>query len=108
MKNKIVRLFLVLSLLSLLCTSIGCAGFSSWLNYKHTEMPAIELPKAPVKPAIKSHVIKTGNEVYIAYTIPDSMKLYEYLIKKDSYIDMLIYRIDQENKLIKEFGKARK
>lgn len=103
--NKSIRLLLILCLLY---TPIGCAGFSSWLNYKPTEMPAIELPKAPTKPPIKSHVIKIGNQVYIAYLIADGLQLYEYLVKKDSYEDMLIYRIEQQNKLIKDFGKARK
>jgi len=101
MKKKIINMFLVLSLLCMPIT--GCAG---WF-YHHTEMPTIELPKAPVKPHIKSHVVKIGDKTYIAYEIPDSLKLYEFLVKKDAYEDMLIYRIEQSNKLIKELGKSK-
>jgi hypothetical protein len=109
MEVKMKRIINLLLVLSLICMPItGCAGF----YYTHTEMPNIELPKAPIKPEIKTEVIKLKenniDKVYVGYNIGDSLKLYEYLVKKDAYEEMLVYRINEMNKLIKEFGKAEK
>ena len=107
MKKKFVAIMLTICISCLPMT--GCIGtVSEYLNYKHTEIPTVDLPKAPAKPPIKARVIKQNNNVYVGYNISDSMKLYEYLVRKDAYEEALIYRIEQSNKLIQDFGKAKR
>lgn len=62
-------------------------------------MPQMDLPPEPQKPAIKSSVIVQNNTPWVAYSLNDSLKLYEYLLKKDSYEEKLKYRIDSMNQL---------
>lgn len=63
-------------------------------------MPTMDLPPEPQKPAIKSSVIVQNQTAWVAYTIPDSLKLYEFLLRKDSYEEKLRYRIESMNKLM--------
>ena len=53
----------------------------------------IPLPPAVEKPAIKSEVIDYKGKIYVGYSVPDAMKLYEYIIKQDARMDKLEYRI---------------
>ena len=53
-----------------------------------------------VKPNIASQVIMQGDKAYVAYAVADSLKLYEFLLRKDSYEEKLRYRIDNMNKLM--------
>jgi hypothetical protein len=71
-------------------------------------MPTIEKPAPPKKPNIDSETIRIGEKVFIGYTVKDSMALYKFLLEKDAYEDKLIFRIDEMNKLIKDFGTAKK
>jgi hypothetical protein len=80
-----------------LVLSSGCA---KWYGYKYAEIPTIESPIKPEKPAIKSVVIEKEKQYYVSYSIADSMKLYEWLARTEAYEDKLLYRIDIMNKLI--------
>jgi hypothetical protein len=44
-------------------------------------------------------VIPKGEQFFVCYSIPDSLKLYEYLLAKDAYEEKLIYRINTMNQL---------
>jgi hypothetical protein len=78
----------VLSLIVL----IGCA------SHKIT-MPAMDLPPEPQKPAVKSSVIIQNSIPWVCYSLNDSLKLYEYLLNKDSYEEKLRYRVESMNQL---------
>jgi hypothetical protein len=65
-------------------------------------MPTIDLPPEPQKPAIKSSVIVQNNTPWVAYSLNDSLKLYEYLLHKDSYEEKLRYRIELYNNYLTE------
>jgi hypothetical protein len=84
--KKMVLYAVVLSLLS------GCAA--SKIN-----MPTMGLPQAPTKPAIKSVTVQKGNDFLVAYTVPDALRLYQYLLEQDAYAEKLEYRIKAMNQL---------
>jgi hypothetical protein len=62
-------------------------------------MPTMELPSPPQKPAIKSSVIVQNSIPYISYTVPDSLRLYQYFLEQDAYAEKLAYRIKAMNQL---------
>jgi hypothetical protein len=82
----------IISIIFLSWIIIGCSSHK-------VVLPNMDLPPEPQKPAIKSSVIVQNSIPYIGYTIPDAMKLYEYLLNKDAYEYKLKYRIDSMNKL---------
>jgi hypothetical protein len=89
-----MRHSLVLRLVGLWIISgliIGCIS-------SHPIMPTMDLPSEPQKPAIKSSVIVQNNTPWVGYSIQDSLKLYEYLLRKDSYEEKLRFRIEILNK----------
>jgi hypothetical protein len=79
---------------------VGSSGCASWYGYKYAEIPTIEAPVTPEKPAIKSQVIEKDKTFYVSYTINDAMKLYEYLIRMEAHEEKLEYRIKIMNDLI--------
>lgn len=76
-----------------LMTLAGCAG--------KVQMPTIDLPTPPQKPAIKTVIVPKGDDFLIGYTMPDALRLYEYLVEQDSYGEKLRYRINVMNQLWK-------
>lgn len=74
---------------------MGCASH-------RPAMPSIDLPPEPVKPKIQSSVIVHNNIPWVAYSLSDSLKLYEFLLRKDSYEEKLQFRIDTMNKTLKD------
>lgn len=82
----------ILVFLILMIAIIGCA------SHKIT-MPTMDLPPEPQKPAIKSSVIIQNSIPWVCYSLNDSLNLYEYLLKKDSYEEKLRYRIESMNQL---------
>jgi hypothetical protein len=62
-------------------------------------MPTMDLPLEPTKPAIKSSVIVQNSIPYISYTVPDSLRLYQYLLEQDAYAEKLAYRVKAMNQL---------
>ncbi len=62
-------------------------------------MPTMDLPPEPTKPKIQSSVIVQNNVPWVCYSMNDSLKLYEFLLRKDSYEEKLRFRIDEMNKL---------
>ena len=89
---RIISLGCSLLLTGLILLS-GCASH-------RVAMPTMDLPLEPVKPKIASQVIMQGDKAYVAYAVADSLKLYEFLLRKDSYEEKLRYRIDNMNKLM--------
>lgn len=100
----IKRFLCLILVLGMFAMPLGCARLA---GYSHTPMPTITVPTAPVKPQIKAVTVKQGDKVYVGYTVPDALKLYKFLLEKDAYEDKLIFRIDEMNKLIKDFGRAK-
>lgn len=84
MKTFIATLLLILS--------FGCA-------HNKAVMPTMDLPTAPARPAIQTVTVKQGDSFLVGYTVPDALKLYEYLLAQDAYADKLEDRIKMMNKL---------
>lgn len=84
---------------SILAGSSGCARI---YGYKYAEIPTIEAPATPEKPAIKSQVIEKDKKFYVSYTINDAMKLYEYLVRMEAHEEKLNYRMKILNELIQK------
>jgi hypothetical protein len=87
------------------CMILSLSSCTTLMGGKHVIMPTIDIPKEVDKPQIDSKVIQFENKFYVAYTQNDALKLYKYLLEKDSYIDKLIFRINSQNQLIKKFGE---
>lgn len=79
--------------LALLLVHSGCL-------MHQTVIPKMDLPREPVKPKIQSQVITQGDKAFVAYTIPDALRLYEFLLEEKAYQEKLIYRIDTMNGLL--------
>ncbi len=62
-------------------------------------MPTMDLPIQPTKPAIKSVTVQKGNDFLVGYTVPDALRLYQYLLEQDAYAEKLTYRIKAMNQL---------
>lgn len=90
MKHSLARQLSVLWIISGLI--IGCASY-------RVTIPSMDLPPEPEKPKIQSSVIIQNATPWVGYSIQDSLKLYEFLLQKDSYEEKLRYRIDSMNKL---------
>src|SRR5574343_1723781 len=67
-------------------------------------MPTMDLPPEPQKPAIKTVIVPYQNDIVVGYRMDDSLRLYEFLLRKDSYEEKLRYRIDTMNQLL--IGKS--
>jgi hypothetical protein len=63
-------------------------------------VPIIDIPAAPIKPVIKSEVIKVGDKFYVAYSLDESLRLLDFLYQKDAYEDKLRVRINIMNDII--------
>jgi uncharacterized lipoprotein YmbA len=81
-------------LLVLICVLlVGCAS-------QHITVPTMDLPLEPIKPEIHSKVIVQGNDAYLAYSVPDSLKLYEFLLQQKNYEEKLRFRIEIMNQIL--------
>ncbi|MEM3452046.1 MAG: hypothetical protein QW835_00265 [Candidatus Hadarchaeum sp.] len=74
------------------------------MTAKKVDLPEIELPERPSKPQIKSEVLEKGGEYYVAYRVGDAMKLYEYLVRVEAYMEKADYRVKVLNELLKRLG----
>jgi hypothetical protein len=81
-------------LILLLPLMIGCAWNTKSVT---TVKPKIPIPAKVEKPKIDSKVITQNNIPYIAYTIPDGLKLYEFHIRKDAREELLETIIKTQN-----------
>ena len=86
---KLVRLLTIILILA----SSGCASH-------RVVMPTMDLPPEPAKPKITATTIMQGDKAFVAYTVPDSLKLYQYLEEEESYTKKLRNRIDVLNQII--------
>jgi hypothetical protein len=85
---KLVRLLIIILILA----SSGCASHK-------IIMPTMDLPQEPPKPKIQSNIIVQNNIPMVGYSVSDGLKLYEFLLRKDSYEEKLRYRIELMNQL---------
>lgn len=76
----------------LILTISGCASHK-------VVMPAMDLPRPPLKPAIKTVTVPKGNDFLVGYTVPDALRLYQYLLEQDAYAEKLAYRVKAMNQL---------
>ena len=86
----------VVTVMLILCFGLNLAGC---MNRHAVNMPTMDLPPEPQKPEIKSSVIVQNNIPWVCYSLNDSLRLYEYLLRKDSYEEKLRFRITEMNQL---------
>lgn len=89
MKQKFILSVLVLGLTVL----VGCTSH-------RITMPQMDLPPEPQKPAIKTVIVPYQNDFIVGYPLKDSLRLYEFLLRKDSYEEKLRYRIESMNEIM--------
>lgn len=94
---------------SLVLVLAGCAQRVVGFGSSAFNVPKIEIPEAPAKPDIKTKVFEWQGEQVVAYSWPDALKLFEFLVQKDAFEDKLKLRIDVQNQLLESFvtGKPR-